>query len=178
MFTNNGLSNEEIELLKVSRVRYYYHKTPVVSNTFTVCLLIGGDGKILSRGVSICSLLDTHNKKKARNISCGRAVAALQGMKSDKEIHFDERFLDLHISRSLKIEDGSLDYFMGYMSPYVSKFTHRYDNGKGRITYYLPYNHNLIETKKFFKFKSEYLPDPTVLEEELFLKSRKVEGDK
>lgn len=170
---NNGLSNKEMELLEVSRVKYYYYKTSVVSNTFTACLLIGNDGKILSRGVSICSLLDTHNKKKARSISCGRAIAALKRMRSDEEIYSDERFPDLYISRSLKIEDGTLDYFMGYMSSYVSKFTHRYNDGKGRILYYLPYNHNLVETRKFFKYKSEYVPDMTVLEEELLLKSGK-----
>jgi hypothetical protein len=121
----------------VDKIKFYYSdKDPVVGNVFTVCLLLSKEGKILSRGVSICSVMDMHNKKDARDRSFGRALKAVLSSKSADEINPD-RF-------TITIGDVSLETVL------VRK------NGVR-----IPLNYPLKESVKFFTYKSEFNPTPT-----------------
>jgi len=139
MFTTN-MKPEVVSKLKatgVDKIKFYYSdKDPIVGNVFTVCLLLSKEGKILSRGVSICSVMDMHNKKDARDRSFGRALKAVLSSKSADEINPD-RF-------TITIGDVSLETIL------VRK------NGVR-----IPLNYPLKEAVKLFIYKSEFNPTPT-----------------
>jgi hypothetical protein len=121
----------------VDKIKFYYNdKDPIVGNVFTVCLLLSKEGKILSRGVSICSVMDMHNKQDARDRSFGRALKAVISKGAADQIN-PNRF-------TIKIGDISLE------SVLMRK------NGVK-----IPLNYPLIETVKYFKYKSEFNPTPT-----------------
>jgi hypothetical protein len=71
----------------VKQLKYYYKKTRLFGNICTVCLLIGENNELISRGVSICSLLDSHKKSTGKNIALGRAIKALKNKKTTDEIN-------------------------------------------------------------------------------------------
>lgn len=64
------MRNSQVELLNGRIAKYYYE------GTTTVCLLIE-DGKVVTRGVSVCSPLDQFVKKIGRAKALGRAIQAL-----------------------------------------------------------------------------------------------------
>jgi len=133
----------------VNKVKFYYNdKDPIVGNVFTVCLLLSKEGKILSRGVSICSVMDMHNKKDARDRSFGRALKAVLSTRSTEEINPD-RF-------TITIGDVSLETVL------VRK------NGVR-----IPLNYPLKEAVKFFKYKSEFNPTPTEKEVNILATKKK-----
>ena len=69
--------DENLKNAGVENIKYYYKNCPVMGNIFTACLFFSKDNKILSRGVSICSVKDSHNKKFAREKSRSRAISAI-----------------------------------------------------------------------------------------------------
>jgi len=80
ILSRKQLRRERMEkvMTKVIRVLFYYHNVNEgKQNIFTACLFIGEGGVLLSRGISICSALDIHNKKDGRIRAHGRALRAL-----------------------------------------------------------------------------------------------------
>ena len=135
----------------VKKIKFYYSdKDPVVGNVFTVCLLLSEEGKILSRGVSICSVMDMHNKQDARDKSFGRALKAIISKATDEKDKINpNRF-------TIRIGDISLE------SVLVRK------NGVR-----IPLNYPLRETVKQFKYKSEFNPVPTQKEIDILTPKKK-----
>lgn len=177
MSENFGFANEQLiqekreDLLHlgVRRIRFYHYKTDMTQNMFTTCILLDDKNRIISRGVSICSLLDAFEKKKGRLISFGRAFGAAENKKTSREISFkkeDKRNLD-YVQRVRRFKDNDewiefvrnlSDYGITHTSCCVN------ENGRGEetlIRYNIPYTWNIHETSCFFKYKSEFKPVAT-----------------
>jgi len=133
----------------VAKIKFYYsEKDPVVNNCFTVCLLLSGTGKLLSRGVSICSVKDMHNKSDARDKSFGRALKALIKKEASEQIN-PRRFIETY-------EGQISDLFI------VRK------NGVR-----IPLDYPLREAVKYFSYKSEFEPTPTEKEVRIITSKKK-----
>ena len=170
-----SLLDSKLKEQGVKEIKYYYENHPLVGNIFTVCVFLSEDKKILARGVSICSIEDSHNKKIGRKISKSRAIIALYKKENGMKINNDgisEQF-NLHYSKfvmkSFKIkrsEDSNKlikladDY--GFSYDII-----RFDPFK-RLDVEIPYNYPIIVSGKHFNFKSEYCPDPTSNEKHMF----------
>ena len=134
---------------EVEKIKFYYSdKDPIVGNIFTVCLLLSKEGKILSRGVSICSVMDMHNKQDARDRSFGRALKAVISKGTADEIN-PNRF-------TITIGDISLETVLARK------------NGVK-----IPLNYPLLESIKSFKYKSEFNPTPTKKEVDILTSKKK-----
>ena len=146
-------------------VKYYYQNCPFVDNIFTACVLLK-DNKILARGVSICSVLDFHHKKKARNTSRNRAVQALFREQTDLEINPDAKKYYGYIQKCFKMKKS----YELYDKTLALNFSHKLVKAEpyDRLYVQIPYNYPILETWKLFRFKSEYNPDPTLEEKEMF----------
>ena len=66
--------------------RYNYKGTDILKNILTECVLYDDEGVAVARGISICAVLDHHNKKKARSIALGRAKKAYKTKESSAVI--------------------------------------------------------------------------------------------
>ena len=134
MLDKNPEVSSKLKANGVNKIKFYYSdKDPIVGNIFTVCLLLSEGGQILSRGVSICSVMDMHNKQDARDRSFGRAMKALLSKDTTDEIN-PNRF-------TITIGDVSLETVL------VRK------NGVR-----IPLNYPLLESTKVFTYKSEFNP--------------------
>ena len=72
----------------VDRSLFYYHNDPVSGrNIFTTCLFVDKNKNLLSRGVAVCSDMDSHIKKEGRIKAYGRAVKALVNRRDGEEIN-------------------------------------------------------------------------------------------
>lgn len=148
-------------------VKYYYLNCPFVGNIFTSCVLLK-DKKILSRGISICSVLDFHSKKTGRNKARTRALQALYRKESSLEIYPDTKMFYGYIQKCFKIKteknEELIDKAKDLDFHYVLRKSEPYD----RLFVTIPYNYPISETWKRFKFKSEYNPAPTSEESIMF----------
>ena len=157
----------------VAYIRYYYNNCILVGNIFTVCLLFSEEGKILSRGVSICSIIDFHSKKDARKNSMSRAISALVKKKNSLEIlpkADDSRFI-WDIQKRFKIKTNEiktklLDKINELGFDYILRKSGTYE----MLYVKIPYIYSVLKTKEYFKFKSEYAPEPTSDEKQVFKK--------
>ena len=148
---------------EVNKVKFYYHKTSLVNNIFTVCTFYGSNNEMLSRGVSICSLLDTFEKKEGRRRSYSRAMRALHSEGNSYPIN--KRLSYYYIIRKLKIKsDSDLDKFETMIKPELIKYkcpiiTIKNINGEiEKFIYKIPKNYPIFEASKFFTYKSEFKP--------------------
>jgi hypothetical protein len=150
MFTLNRQPSvmEKLKENGVDKIKFYYSdKDPVVNNSFTVCLLLSNAGKLLSRGVSICSVKDMHNKSDARDKSFGRAFKALLKKESSEPIN-PYRFNEVN----------------GCQTP---AFVVRKNGVR------IPLDYPLREAVKFFSYKSEFDPKPTEKEVRIITNKKK-----
>lgn len=121
----------------------FYEVSNEMGSLFSVCLAFGENGVLLSRGVSICSMLDGCKKQKGRNIAIGRAIRAIYHSKTSEPIVPEVRPLDETITRFIKKGDVKVPV---------------------KFPKYLP----VVEAAKHFTHKSEYTPSFTKYEMELF----------
>jgi len=158
---------QKISNLGVSKIRYYPYSTPLVNNLFTICLLLDDNKKPLSRGISICSLLDTHRKKEGKNRSFGRAVKAILSQKNSEIILVrPDRWEDEYVVRSFKEKSKKdSDYFTNIVLPEIpsNAIMRSIDVKRGSVTFkkhmiYLPRIHPIEVAVHFFSYKSEYQP--------------------
>jgi len=137
----------------VDKIKFYYSdRDPFVNNNYTVCLFVDVSGKVLSRGVSICSVKDMHNKSTARNISFGRALKALISKNNSEPINpyrFSEKIFKNMVGTAPAIEKVIIK-----------------KNGVR-----IPLDYPLKEAVKFFSYKSEF--NPTLTKKELNIISPK-----
>jgi len=148
-------------------VKYYYLNCPFVGNIFTACVLLN-DNKILSRGISICSVLDFHCKKTGRNKARNRAVQALYRKENSLSICPEVKIDYGYIQKCFKIKNEKnkelIDKAKCLNFHHVVRKSEPYD----RLYVRIPYNYPVFETWKTFKFKSEYNPEPTQEEVVMF----------
>jgi len=151
-------NNDEIQAVK-----YYYHKDSFIGNIFSACLLIGEDQEILSRGVTICSLLDTFSKKIGRKKSYARAMKAYWS-KRDSEMINEDYLKSEYVTRKFKLKEGETIKPSNHLSILIYQAL---DKLKSVNVYKISKNYPIHETNKFFKFKSEFRPIPTKIEKKL-----------
>jgi hypothetical protein len=159
---------------EVKKVKFYYYKTPIVNNIFTVCTFFGNNKEILSRGIAICSLLDNFEKSKGRKISYSRAMKALYN-EADLFPIYTESNWHKSITRKLKLKtDKDRENFECVIIPILKKYAIKYkkftnDKEKvDKIVYWFNKDYPMIIANKFFNFKSEFKPTET-----LFMTERK-----
>lgn len=155
----------------VDKIKFYYHKTPLVNNIFTACLFIDSKKKqIVSRGVAVCSLKDTHNKAKGRNKSFGRAIKAINKQKNSNKIkskarenEFVNRSFKCRNEQEIKKFQENLSLELANIDPTttVSILTDKYT----KYEFKFPVNYPIRLTNKYFKYKSSYKPKPITTEE-------------
>jgi len=92
---------------------YYYYKTKKHNHPrVTICLVV--DGQDHSRGVSICSRLDSIDKRKGRSLARGRALKAFYTKQTSLPIDRDE---------GIAIIDDTPSPVFSYKSEYNDELT-------------------------------------------------------
>ena len=146
--------------------KYYYQSDEVIGNVYTTCILVDrSNGKIVSRGVDVRSLLDMHKKATARNIAHGRAIKAIANESSSDEINVDRQRVPSFIL--FKRKDGLTE-------EEAQKINESFFIPEGSSNIYVPRFYPLEVTAKEFKFKSEFMPEPTEKEKRIATKLPKV----
>jgi len=167
--------------LGVSRIKFYYHKSPICHNVFTACLFLNDQNVLLSRGIAICSVLDTFSKIAGRGRAFGRAFTALKDASNSGLINHLSRWQNESVKRSLQIKrKEDENFFFDEVAPILEQlneeigitpaevdiYLEELKDGKARkkIIYRIPRNYPVQETSKMFKYKSEYRPELTKTE--------------
>lgn len=158
----NEQIDEKLKELGVNDIRFYYKTCPIFGNLYSVCLLISKDKKLLARGVSIRSLLDSHDKKVARSKSKGRAIEALINEGNFQEIRtYNRRIFAEEFCVTYKIKNANdKENLISKISMNELFMWEPTKDGK-KIQIYTSYFYPSIKAYEDFKFKSEYSPEPT-----------------
>lgn len=164
--------NDDLKNAGIFELKYYYKKIPVVGNIFTVCALFSENKEMLARGVCICSLLDSHNKKTARKLSRDRALNAFFNQTNSLDILKDplgcaaSNFETLAKTIQYKDEKECKQIIKDVEE---IGFEITYNNLEyKKITFLIPYGYPMTVTKQHFNYKSEYKPVPTEDEKKIF----------
>jgi len=171
------MENLEQNLKKygVKDIKFYYNNCILVGNIFTVCLLFSDEGKILSRGVCIRSIIDLHNKKFARKKSMDRALKALfkkeNSLEILPEINNSTRYYSIQKQFKIKTEETknkllekANDLYLDYILHENIEKSKEYE----RLYVMIPHTYPIEVTKKYFHYKSEFKPNLTEDEKEMF----------
>jgi len=176
-------TEERLEDLQV-HIKYYRHTSIVTRNIFTACVFFDINKTMIARGVAICSVLDSFSKATGRGIALSRALKAAESKMSSEPINDQPyRWATLFVGRSIKIKnDQDFDFFNSKVLPILSDLKidskdciktligeDSNGNKKVKILYKIPRDYPLKETIKVFKYKSEFMPDSTDTEKQLFL---------
>lgn len=168
------MNNSNQEVLKengVDKISFYWESTPIINNAFTACLFINSEkNRIEARGVSICSLRDTFNRKKGKSRSFGRAMKALTRKENGYKINPIGRE-DEFVKRTIKIKNKDSDKeFLEVKAKELMKIDPNMElvimeiNSKTLLKKYgflLPVNYPITVTNQTLRFKSHYRPNPT-----------------
>jgi len=172
-----SILDSKLEKEGVKEIRYYYKNIPIIGNIYTCCVFLSEDKKILARGLAICSVGDSHTKKIGRKLSKTRATSAIykksDSLEINKSIIYLERFSDKrHIetmNKVFKIKNKKqqeelvqeiLD--LGFEHEIVDF------NPFKKLTVLIPISYPMDLTCEEFKFKSQYMPQPTMEEKKMF----------
>ncbi len=167
-----SILDQKLEEAGVKEVKYYYNNCPIMGNIFTSCLFLSEDKKILARGISICSVNDSHNKEIGRKISKSRAVNAIykksDSFKINDKTEIEKRDFKF-VTKSFKIKNDDHKNKLINKVDELGFDCELKDLGPfKRLDVYIPYIYPIEITKKNFKFKSQYLPEPTNEEKKMF----------
>ena len=177
------LHTERLKELGVEKVKTYFHNLPVIGNIFTACLFLDKNNDILSRGVSICSPLDTFKRSEGRKRAYKRAMRALHTKTDSFPINSYMLRFGLEILRrdfKLRTEEDEKVMF-DQIVPVLNMVAGDYcdvaintiqrkkktEDGSHKVveqktaTYDLPRDITLYLTSEKFKCKSCYKPEPT-----------------
>lgn len=127
---------------QIEQMKFYEFESPI-GPLFTACVVFGENGTILARGVSICSVQDGFNKKEGRNRAVGRAIKAISNMKNDEPIISTVRDDEELFTKTVKV-------------------------GKTRQAIKIPKYLHVKEASNHFAYKSEFAPELTDFEKEIF----------
>lgn len=164
----------KLEKIGVKKVKYYYHTTPLVNNVFTCCLFLDESESIISRGVAICSTIDSFNKIKGRGKSFSFALQAAEEKTNSSPINYYlDRWKQKTVTRTFRLENEKdfqifdktiLPNLSGYSFASMKKVT---IGKRTKMIYKIPRDYTLLKTFEMFKYKAMYKPEP--IEEEKFL---------
>ena len=180
----NNSDQEVLEQNGVDKISFYWESTPIINNAFTACLFINSEkNRIEARGVSICSLRDTFNRKKGKSRAYGRAMKALTRKENGYKINPIGRE-DEFIRRSMKIKNKDSDKeFLEVKAKELMKINPNMElmiteiNSKNLMKKYafeLPVNYPILIANQSLRFKSHYRPNPTgKVELEILNKAKK-----
>ena len=167
---------EKLESHGVKRLKFYYKKSRIIGNICTVCLLLEENNTILSRGIAICSLHDSHKKTTGKNIALGRAIKALINKSTSEAINSDRdslMFNSQNINININTKSPYLDIIKKEATEQFFRMKTINKNKDEKILQIeVPLDFPLYETQKLFKSKSEFMPIPT--DEEKRIIERKI----
>ena len=181
------MNNSDQEVLAqngVDKISFYWETTPIINNAFTACLFINSEkNRIEARGVSICSLRDTFNRKKGKSRAYGRAMKALTRKVNDYKINPIGRE-DEFVRRTVKIKNEDSDKeFLDVKAKELMKINPNMElmiteiNSKKLMKKYsfeIPINYPILIANQSLRFKSQYRPNPTgKVELEILNKTKK-----
>jgi len=176
------MSDKQKKELGIYKVRFYTHRTPLVNNIYTVCILISEDKEVLSRGISVCSMIDVYNKKDGKNRAFGRAIAAMRHEKDMHPLSFDDcRWRGEAICKSFKIKTpDNENYFQTHIVPILSdEICEEYKivdiktkdgSPRKKVYFAIPRIYPIYETMKDFQFKAYFRPELNDTEEAILEK--------
>jgi len=143
---------KEILGSKIDKIKFEEVKTKLLGVLYMVCEFYKDD-QLVSRGISVRSLLDGFNKKKGKNKAFGRAVKALLTETSTEPIREEVPF-DL-IDRSITIKDDNTYEEIEKLTPHM----YSYKESGNKVFYQLnPFLPLQIVKESGVGFKSEYKP--------------------
>jgi len=143
--------------LGISEVQFNEIKDTSFGTVITICTMFDNNKKPYSRGISICSLADTFNRKTAKRISFDRAMLAIEDEKTSGRIRTKEYYKS--VRRKICINNQNPETIKDL---YLTKIKHvKVINIKGRewleftINSFYP-----LELAKSLgiKYKSEFKP--------------------
>ena len=156
----------------INEIKFYYKNAPLVGNIYTTCVLLSEDNKMLARGVAICSVLDSHDKKAARKLSRDRALAAYFHRNNSLEISKDDPLFQAAmlfskdmVRKTFKFKTEEIKNTLLQDAVNLGFESHIEQN---KLVLYIPYYYSIIESKKYFTWKSEFNPTPTEEEKRIF----------
>jgi hypothetical protein len=162
-------ADQQLKSFGIKTIKYYYKNCPLIGNIFTSCVLMSEDQKILARGVAICSLVDSHNKTIARRLSLKRAKKAFFKKTNNDEINPNGPKAYMDVVKYFKIKDQETENeIVEKVNNLNFVYSERELNGSKRLDVFIPYFYPLDVTLEYFKFKSEYNPQPTDEEKKMF----------
>lgn len=141
-----------------------------VGNILNVLLMLGENNNILTRGVAICSVLDSFNYRNGKKVAFKRALKALVSkqttMPIDNEVF---RWKKESVMRTLKWdrnEPVTIEWMEKFLYNYTPEVPEQEDienkqkelEKKKKIQYKLDRYFHLDFAKSFFNYKSEYHP--------------------
>jgi hypothetical protein len=141
------------------RIKFSYKRTEILNNVFTVCELEDSDRNLVARGISICSILDQHIKKKSRCIALGRAIKAFENQKNSCEI-IPNRFNDPLYEKIMVLDPQKISFATqealdnGFIMCEVKK------NEKVGVKVIIPRSYPIQVASQYFQYKCEYMPSP------------------
>lgn len=156
---------DKLIIIGVKKIKYYYYKTPFVNNVFTCCLFLDENKSIISRGIAICSVLDTFNKRKGRGKSFSMALrAAIEKKNFAPIIISPDRWRQKTVTRKATVKnEKELEIYYNFTSKLIV------NKNKGiKIIYKISRDYALLETNKIFKHRAMYKPDPVPEENFIF----------
>jgi hypothetical protein len=149
-----------------------------VGNMLSVLLMLDENQSILSRGVAICSVLDSFNYKNGRKAAFKRALKALVSKETSMPIDNDsQRWKRLSTVRTLKWtrqEPITIEWLDLFYRSYTTEFLDKENleerqkelEKNKKIFYKLDRYFHLNFAKTFFNYKSEYHPLASSFDEE------------
>lgn len=144
---------KEILREKINKIEFKEVKDSILGILYMVCEFSYGDD-ILSRGVTVRSLLDNFNKKKGKNKAFGRAVKALLNETNTYPIR-DNIHIGEPVNRSLTIIDDDTVSEFSHLLNVIVKFKQDGNKIYYKIDPSLPLQ---IAKESGIRFKSEYRP--------------------
>ena len=153
----------------VDKIYFYTVGTPIMTNTFTVCVLYNSQqNRIEARGVSICSLLDAFKHSKGKDKAFGRAKKALKHKDNFYKINGKSRRNEF-VQREMKIktEEDDNKFKKEIIPELVAIFpdtpikVNHLSASKTKYIFDVPLSYPVEITNKHFKYKAQYRPTPS-----------------
>jgi hypothetical protein len=174
-----------LDQVGATKVKFYEideTRVPFIGTVLTVCLLLGETGNVLSRGVSIKSILDSYNRKSGKDKSFRRALTALFKKSTGLPVNLERDNWKKYCRKIIKVKDftdikkvqdcdDALRFVYGFhdLPKFEISTKTVYKSGKEKqvAKIYLPRVLPLqIATQFGFNYKSVYHPELTNLEKD------------
>jgi len=178
-----------LEQVGATKVKFYEideSRIPFIGTVLTVCLLLDETNQVISRGVSIKSVLDSYSRKTGKDKAFRRALTALFKKSSGLPINLKRDNWKKYCKKMIKIRDkedlnkiqecdDALRHTYGFLDmpqfEICTKTTYKSGKEKSVVKVYIPRALPLIIATNFdLIFKSVYHPVLTILEKDFLSK--------